>query len=369
MPIIVKAHAPDPPDAGVPALIVGVTDAEAAVELELYGHTDFVDTAMARTASLTPSAYGENHCWAALADGADPDAPRPDEVLGYSWVHLPLQEDVTTAYVFVGVRPDARGQGVARRIAVEVAAFLDARGRTTAMAYVFSPGVASGPDALVAESGVGAVDGAAPGARWLVKQGFVLEQTERQSMLDVSDHAGVRALAARLADEASGFGGGDYELLGWMDETPDEHADGVALLASRMSTDVPTAGLEVDEQEWDAERVRVSEARQRSFGCHWVMTVARHRTTGVLAGYTRLLWQESNPAGVWQEETLVRSDHRGRRLGMLIKAANLVRLLDTNADAARVHTWNASENDWMLAINDTLGFRPTGLEGAWQRIG
>ena len=49
-------------------------------------------------------------------------------------------------------------------------------------------------------------------------------------MIDELRRRGVRALAARLADEASGFGGGDYELLGWMDETPDEHADGLAAL-------------------------------------------------------------------------------------------------------------------------------------------
>ena len=58
--------------------------------------------------------------------------------------------------------------------------------------------------------------------------------------------------------------------------------------------------------------------------------------------------------------------HRGRRLGMLVKAANLRRLTGELPAVRRVDTWNAEENAWMLAINVALGFRPSGGAGEWQ---
>lgn len=33
---------------------------------------------------------------------------------------------------------------------------------------------------------------------------------------------------------------------------------------------------------------------------------------------------------------------------------------------ARLHTWNAGENRWMLAINREFGFAPTSALGAWE---
>jgi hypothetical protein len=35
--------------------------------------------------------------------------------------------------------------------------------------------------------------------------------------------------------------------------------------------------------------------------------------------------------------------------------------------ARSVITWNASENRHMLAINISLGFKPAGFEGEWQK--
>ena len=83
--------------------------------------------------------------------------------------------------------------------------------------------------------------------------------------------------------------------------------------------------------------------------------------------YTELAWPAENPAGVWQENTIVHGDHRGHRLGQRVKAANLTALLAENPHARRVHTWNSNENRWMLAINDAVGFAPIGLEGLWQK--
>ena len=53
---------------------------------------------------------------------------------------------------------------------------------------------------------------------------------------------------------------------------------------------------------------------------------------------------------------------------MLVKLANLVRLAEIAApERTVVYTWNADENEHMLAINIALGFRRCGLEAIWQR--
>ena len=52
---------------------------------------------------------------------------------------------------------------------------------------------------------------------------------------------------------------------------------------------------------------------------------------------------------------------------MLVKIRNLRRLLAEYPAVERVITFNAAENDHMLAINVALGFRPAGYDGEWQR--
>ena len=59
-------------------------------------------------------------------------------------------------------------------------------------------------------------------------------------------------------------------------------------------------------------------------------------------------------------------EHRGHRLGALVKVANLERLLAEAPDARRVHTWNADENTHMNAINDAMGFVPRQRESIWR---
>ena len=78
---------------------------------------------------------------------------------------------------------------------------------------------------------------------------------------------------------------------------------------------------------------------------------------------------ELAPSKPWlaeQDDTLVAAGHRGHRLGMLVKIANLRRLAELPR-VERVTTFNAAENEHMLAINVALGFRPAGWDGEWQR--
>lgn len=349
--------APEPGDDSPHPWLAGVHEIDAEVCQELHGHDDFLDSLDSLVGRLRGSVHAAQAAWVAV---------EADAVLGYIWARSPLREDRDAADFDLAVRGGARRRGVGTALLDAATAALAADGRTTWLTWAFAPGrSAEGPDAIPAASGTGAVDGRHPAAAFLRRHGFSLEQVEQPSTLTVD--AATLARADDLGATAASVAEDDYELLGWTGRTPSELADGMADLHARMSTDVPMATELAEPQVWDAERLRVAEDRTVELGYHWVTTAARHRATGVMAAYTTLQWPGHHPDGVWQEDTLVHADHRGHRLGLWTKAANLRRLVADNPDAARIHTWNAAENTHMLAINDALGFRPTGLEGTWRR--
>ena len=97
-----------------------------------------------------------------------------------------------------------------------------------------------------------------------------------------------------------------------------------------------------------------------------VATAARERSSGRLVAYSDLAWTRHDPENAFQWDTLVLREHRGHRLGALVKVAKLERLLAEAPDARRVHTWNADENTHMVAINAAMGFAPAQRESAWR---
>lgn len=372
MPTLVEIPRPDAADAAPHPLLRALHAAEEEVEQNAYGHTDFVDPPAARVVGLLPSPYTENVTVVALADGADPHDPATDSVLGFCDMTFPQQEDLANVMFHLAVRPSAPDADALRAALFgALTERSEARARSTYLTWVFYAGpIATGPDAVAARSGTGAVDGRRPDSRFLLDHGFELEQTERQSLLRIpADRGAFARRVAAMRDEVHDFAGDTYELLSWSGPTPDDVVDDMAVLRSRMSVDVPSADLSLGEERWDAERVRTADERSRRRGFDVLTAVVRHRPSGSLAGYTQLYWRADAPAAVFQEDTLVHGDHRGHRLGMLIKAANLASLLEVNPDADRVHTWNATENSFMLAINEALGFEMNGVEGAWQRRG
>jgi hypothetical protein len=68
-----------------------------------------------------------------------------------------------------------------------------------------------------------------------------------------------------------------------------------------------------------------------------------------------------------QGDTIVLREHRGHRLGMLLKLANLDHLQRLAPGHPSVTTYNAEENRHMLSVNEDVGFVAWGYEGAWQK--
>jgi len=96
-------------------------------------------------------------------------------------------------------------------------------------------------------------------------------------------------------------------------------------------------------------------------------TVAQHIESGRLVAYTRLAIAERRPTEAWQWATVVLAEHRGHRLGLAVKLANLDHLAEVMPTATRVLTSNAAVNAPMIAVNDVMGFEIDAVGAFWQK--
>lgn len=325
-------------------------------ELSLWGNLDRCPTLAESLEFWRGNQYEERHLFLASRNGSP---------VGLCSVTLPLRENTDTAGIDVLVHPAQRRQGVGRTLLQFAEALARSRGRTTLDGYHEIPldGVGPASAMLPAKSGSGALPLADPATAFATASGYTLEQVERSSRLDLPVPAGLMArIEAESAARAS-----EYTVVRWDDQCPDEFVDGLAALKETMSTDVPIAGLGWEREAWDPARVRDEEAAMVRGGAQSVVAAAQHRGTGELVAYTVLNWRPEVPGSATQQDTLVAGPHRGHRLGMLVKAANLGRAQARWPSVRSVLTWNASENQHMLSINIALGFRPAGYEGEWQK--
>ncbi|MCQ1945629.1 MULTISPECIES: GNAT family N-acetyltransferase [unclassified Arthrobacter] len=341
-----------PPALDAPGAADFITVAELlnAQLREFWGNDDFYGPPQAQLAGRRSTPSRRREILAARA-GAD--------IVGAALVNLPLTDNLHSGTVNVVVAPSARRRGVGTQLYAAAEQLAAADNRRMLMAetdHLLSDetGPIAGTASLVPQ------DAAALFASAL---GFSLELVDRVSRLELGSPADDEA----VLEQARAAAGADYELVFWSGACPADLVDAYALLRQKMSIDAPMGGLELAEEAWNEARVRESEAQARDMDAEVLVSAARKVATGELAGHTVLEIFRNNPAVVYQDDTLVLEGHRGNRLGMLLKAANLVRLREAVPEARRVYTWNAEENRYMLSINERLGFRPIGYSGEWQK--
>ncbi|OFE14728.1 hypothetical protein BA895_08525 [Humibacillus sp. DSM 29435] len=311
----------------------------ANVQRELFGDGGSAWT-LEEIQTFHRSPDAERIARAAWADG---------RMVGAAEIGMPLTDNLALATLWLSVDPAHRRRGCGSVLLADAEQIGADHRRTTFVAE--ADGAMGAPDLA---------DGFA------TRHGYVIAQTMLRSALNLTAGRDRRSGILDRADDADGCD--DYRIESVLDRLPDEWLADRAVLQQRMSTDAPADDLALEEEAWDAERLRATDDRTRRSGRRIVESVARHAPTGRLVAFTRVSVSGAEPTLAYQQDTLVLREHRGHALGLRVKAANARLLQEALPQVTAVRTWNSDSNGPMLAVNRRLGYVADGYRHDWQKV-
>ena len=273
-----------------------------------------------------------------------------DRVVTTGWMSGSTVDNLDMVSVHVCSAPGDRGHGYAAEMLAHLEQEARAMGRERLVSEV------NWPYALGAE-GAGSAE-----LVWATRHGFELGLADVQRRLAVPVPAAeLDELAAEAAPHHQG-----YELRSFTGPVPADLVDDWAALTATLTTEAPMGEIEREEEVLDAAAVRSEEALLEKQGRVRIGTGAV-APDGTLVAYTDFVLTEHESERAYQWGTLVRPDHRGHRLGLAVKVANLRLLQETQPQITTAVTFNADVNATMVAVNDRLGFVPVQWMGELQK--
>lgn len=284
-----------------------------------------------------PHEYRDRVMWLASEES------RP---IGAAILSLPLRDNLQLGEPEVYVHPDARRRGIGTALLHVVERAAHTHGRRSLLTYL--------------SSGMGTPQTA--GTLFAERHGFTRRIDEVRRVLnppfpfDAIDEA-VAAARPHAAD---------YELVTWRDQAPDKYVHEYARLEARLSTDAPLGDLDYEGEVWDEARIRKSEERCKLMD-RGLWLAAAVAPDGQMAGLTEVTISKSSDRDAFQGTTIVDPEHRGHRLGILLKAANFKQVYADRPGIEQIWTWNAESNSHMIAVNETMGYRVEGWDRGYQR--
>ena len=285
-----------------------------------------------------------------LRYGWDLEPPQPflavvdRKVVGFASLSTSERDNLHLGWLSVEIHPDHRRRGHGSAAVEGLIAKARELGRTSV--------------------GIAGWDGDATRA-FAERHGFELGSVavnRRQTLaeIDWTDVERRLADALRHAEE--------YELVRRTGETPDDELAALAVMTSAIN-DAPTDDLDIEDEVFTPDRIRAYENAQlaQSLEGGFHRLYVRHRGTGELAGQTVVAVDADEPQLGEQHDTSVVRSHRGHRLGLLLKAEMMLWLREAQPQLESVDTWNAESNDFMIGVNELLGYRIMGRELAFQK--
>lgn len=284
-------------------------------------------------------------------------------MVGRALVGWPASSDSAEASIYVEVLEPYRRRGIGEALLAQAEALTAWIGRPVLQSELPHTPITGGVR-VPSPTGFGDVSAEDPGVRFLQQHGFQLEMVARISQLDLATAAATVAEQRQLAEAHAGA---DYRVVTWAGPAPTDRYEDLAKLKTAMSTDAPSAGMEMTVDVWDLERVADWDVRMQATGRLLFTAAAEHVPSGQLVAYSEIGLPRGDAQPATQEDTLVLKAHRGHRLGLLTKAANIQHLVAAAPRTTVITTFNAEDNVPMLAVNVALGFQPIGIEGNWQK--
>jgi GNAT superfamily N-acetyltransferase len=262
-------------------------------------------------------------------------------------VTLPLLDNRDKANLSVWVAPSRRRRGIGGVLLEHLVSTSVGEGRTTMLVSSWLP--------------TGARDDH-PYRRFADKHGFALANTEIRRTLEVPvPNDRLEALAAEARAHHPG-----YRIQTYVDDVPSDLLASYCHLRNQVALDAPTGDIELEARALTPEIVLLRHAIAKEQGRTTYLAFAVE-PGGDAVAYTSLVAPAQEPVYVYQSGTLVRRDHRGHRLGLAVKVANLVALQNGCPGRRIVNTENAGGSGPMVQINEKLGFRPVEALADFQR--
>lgn len=261
-----------------------------------------------------------------------------DRVVGIGAVYVFLLDNLDKAYLEVQVEPGHARRGVGTALVRALERRASDQGRTLLLTDTKVPSDQVGTHGY---------------RRFAERLGYSFANAEvvRHAPLPVPD-TDLDAWAARAARKA-----GAYELRTLRNELPPEIAPSLGELMGQLVVDAPTGTVDFEEETVTPERLAQHLEANRAMGRDLYETVAL-APDGTVAAQTTLSVPTDGTTTAWQWGTFVHRAHRGHSLGLAVKTANLRAVQADHPEITRVTTQNAETNEWMVAINELMGFRP-----------
>ena len=250
---------------------------------------------------------------------------------GWYYLLLPERENRHWALLYLTVHPSSRRRGVGTALLRHAARRAAGAGRSVL--------------------GSGALEGSA-GAAFARRAGATpgLVEARRVQVLSQLPAGRVASLRNQAGQAATG-----YSLVSWDGRTPGEYLTGFAAVRNAMADAPHEAGEQA--RIWDDARVRKQDDIRERQGSQVYTVSALHAASGELAAITEVEADRDNREWGYQLLTAVTREHRGHRLGLLVKTAMLDWLAVAEPAMRSILTGNAAVNQHMIAINEELGYQ------------
>lgn len=287
--------------------------------------------------NVPPPSFSLFRGWWAMSFTGEPQevwlaTSETGELLGCYLLELPERENRENGFVMPVVAAGSRRRGIGTVLLAHAAAQAERAGRVR----------------LMGDARVGS-----PGAAFAAAVSATAGLQEARRILDVLPGLHARLLVLRAEAEAHAAG---YSLRRWVGATPDDLVASACALNEAMA-DAPHSDS-FEPMTWDEARLREADARSAVLGFRDYSVAAIHEQSGDMAALTQITVDPAGqPDWAYQQLTAVTRAHRGLRLGTLVKIANLEWLFEAEPQIRRIVTFNAVQNQHMVAVNDALGHR------------
>jgi GNAT superfamily N-acetyltransferase len=266
-----------------------------------------------------------------------------DEPVAILEIQLPTRDNRHLVWGNIVVHPDHRQLGHGSALVAELVRRAEESGRTTIWLGT-------------AEDDLGA-------RAFLEIHGFryASHDARRKQILAEVDQEAVARLHEQAVEAAA-----DYVLERLVPPISDEMLEQLVEVTAAIN-DAPMGDLTFEDEVFDLARLRDIEAARKGRGDRLYRIAARHRETGVIGGHTVVGLNPLDPTHAGQGDTAVHRDHRGHRLGLLLKIEMMHWLAEAEPQITEITTWNHADNRYMIDVNEAIGYRLSRVFAMFER--